>query len=248
MNSRLLALPVLGLLGAGLLHADLVREPFSETHPLKAGARVEVDNTNGEITVQTWDRNEIQITGEKQADNADDLKDLTVEVSATPDSVTVKARRTRDEGWLNLFHWNDREAVNFKITVPANLGQEDIHTVNGSVSVVGGSGAVSIRGVNGSIRAADLGGNASISTVNGTVKAQFKAVSPGGKLAFSSVNGTISVVLPRSADVDARTSTVNGHVSSAFPINSREGGGNPVLVTAHTVNGTIRLMAEPDQG
>jgi hypothetical protein len=253
MNLRLCSFALLGLASAGLLRAETYREAFNETRPLSPGGRVEVANTNGAVTIRTWDRNEVQITGEKEAGDPETLKQPHVEIEATPDSVRVEAKEDL-QGWRSLFHWNRHESVRFILTVPAGARLDAVHTVNGAIDIAGVTGPVRASSVNGSVRATGLAGAAHISTVNGSVHAEFAAVANRDPLSFSTVNGAITVMLPRSAAVEARTSTVNGRVACDFPYSSRSDDRRPeddrdrfVDLTAHTVNGAITVQAIPDK-
>jgi len=254
MNLRLCSLALLSLASAGLLQAETFREPFNEVRPLSPAGRVEVDNTNGAITIRTWDRNEVQIAGEKEASDKDALQDLQVEIQATPDAVIVRARKI-NRSWFSIFNWGRAESIRFNLMVPVGAHLDSIHTVNGAVDIAGVTGAVRASSVNGAVRATGLGGGAHISTVNGAVHAEFASAAIHEPLSFSTVNGAILVMLPRSALVEARTSTVNGRVVSDFPYSrrsDRERGADdlkdrPIDVSAHTVNGAITVQAVPDK-
>jgi hypothetical protein len=253
MNLRFCSLALLCFASAGLLQAETFREPFNEVRPLSPAGRVEVDNTNGAITVRTWDRNEVRIAGEKVASDQDALQDLQIEIEATPDSVVVRAKKLH-RSWLSIFDWGRSESIRFDLMVPAGARLDSIHTVNGAVDIAGVTGAVRASSVNGAVRATGLGGGAHISTVNGAVHAEFASAAIHEPLSFSTVNGAIMVMLPRSALVEARTSTVNGRVVSDFP--SARGDaepasddlkGRPIDFSAHTVNGAITVRAVPDK-
>jgi DUF4097 and DUF4098 domain-containing protein YvlB len=73
----------------------------------------------------------------------------------------------------------------------------------------------------------------------------------GDHTEFSTVNGTVTVSLPASVNADVEMHTVNGHLSSDFPLtvegsfsprrlHAMLGKGGPTLRLS-TVNGSIRL-------
>jgi DUF4097 and DUF4098 domain-containing protein YvlB len=252
MNLRLLALPFLAVLAIGPVRADEhpFKEPFSRSGPFRADGRVTLENVNGGIVIETWDRNEIRIEGEKSARTEEELKliELTMEVSESRADIKVRLPKRRS-GWFG----NDsvRGGVKFKLTIPANAALERIKTVNSSVEIQGVRGPLDAETVNGRIRAHDLGGNARLRTVNGQLEASFVDVPAGRDLSFNTVNGSIRVTLPANAGFELRTSVVNGHVDCAFPlemqgridrkrVSGKVGDGRAALA-ASSVNGSIRI-------
>ncbi len=98
---------LLGLLTAGLAHADVLKESYSETHPLDPQGRVQVANVNGSIVIRTWDRPEVSVQVDKTAGNEDYLKAIHVEIESAPSSLSVKTIFPRHEfTWHDLFDWS----------------------------------------------------------------------------------------------------------------------------------------------
>src|SRR5436305_1099753 len=56
---------VCGLLLVAAAGADTLKDHFNQTVPLKPGSEVRLTNVNGGVTVDAWDRNEVQIEAEK---------------------------------------------------------------------------------------------------------------------------------------------------------------------------------------
>ncbi len=94
-------------------------------------------------------------------------------------------------------------------------------------------------------------GEARANTVNGSIKGEMGQASWAGTLKMSTVNGGITLTLPGDLNSDVRFTTVNGVISSEFPvtvigtISKRRlegtiGAGGRVL-SLDTVNGTVTL-------
>jgi len=47
--------------------AGEVRQEFHQTYPFSATGRVSVENLNGEVKINVWDRNEVQVDAFKRA-------------------------------------------------------------------------------------------------------------------------------------------------------------------------------------
>ena len=144
--------------------------------------------------------------------------------------------------------------VDFKVRVPAGV-TFDANTVNGAVTARSLSGPVRAHTVNGTcdIETAQSG---EASTVNGNVTARIGRVAAADRLDFSTVNGSITLRLPDRFDADLAGSTVNGSISTDFPVTvqgkwgprSMHGtiGRGGAKLKASTVNGSIRLTTHAD--
>jgi DUF4097 and DUF4098 domain-containing protein YvlB len=128
-------------------------------------------------------------------------------------------------------------------------------TVNGDVEASRiGSDALA-ETVNGDINIS-ASGVAEAKTVNGSIKAAMGNANWPNDLMFNTVNGSITLEFPSALSTEMRAETLNGDISSDFPMNTQsaqEGGrGRPKRVSAtigsggrnlelKTVNGSISL-------
>ena len=72
----------------------------SETHTFKVGAspRVTLDTFDGSIEVHSWDRPEVEVIVEKQAQDETLLQQIVVEPSQDGDTVTLRVRGPANRG------------------------------------------------------------------------------------------------------------------------------------------------------
>src|SRR5215467_12370489 len=76
-----------------------ISKEFSEKYPLESGGSFELQNVNGTVQVQGWDRNEVEVHAIKTAkNNESDLDRVSIEVDAKPHSVSVATRYPQNEG------------------------------------------------------------------------------------------------------------------------------------------------------
>jgi DUF4097 and DUF4098 domain-containing protein YvlB len=147
--------------------------------------------------------------------------------------------------------WENDVSVEFTVRIPAGV-RLAARTVNGSVEASSLQSDVEARSVNGRI-ALSTTGIASAQTVNGSIDASLGQRVWTEPLRFNTVNGSIDLNLPSGIDADLRAETLNGGVSSDFPITIRGwqrrrriagtiGNGGREL-DLHTVNGSIRLRS-----
>jgi len=253
MKNRLLCVLAFAFVFAAAAHADdySFKEPFTRTAPFKASGKVSLENINGEISIRTWDKNEILIEGEKSAKTEEELKliDLKIDVSENDAAITVRLPK-RSGGF---FGNSIRASVRFALTVPVTAVLDKIETVNSGVTIDGVRGSVHASSVNGGIRATGLGADANLRSVNGAVHATFATVQADQQLTFKTVNGSVHVGLPKDAGVKFHASVVNGNIDCDFPltlggkVHSRNLAGTigdgRASREAGSVNGSVHLEA-----
>jgi len=252
-------LRLLALLSAALAFTALARaehypftEPFSRTGAFAAAGELSLENVNGDVTVRTWDKNEILIEGEKRARSADELAAIDLKIELSPDRAGVKVKLPKRPG---AFGNTIRAAVTFTITLPRSATIAKLDTVNASVKIEGLDGAIRAETVNGGITVIDAGGNIHLETVNGGIR--LNASRPPGsgcQIHTETVNGRIVIALPRATGAELKAEVVNGHIACAFPLTLHRGGigkrhleatigAGGAAISAETVNGNIDIQS-----
>lgn len=242
--ARVLAFTVIALLLAGGASAEKRTQKIEKTYRLEAGGQVVLENVNGGITVETWDRDrvELQIVKEVKAGSRQDaekaLEEFEVAIDSTPQRLHVQARKPRNEdggllGWLGgdriqysaSFHLRiprradlEIDTVNGGVEVRELEGRLDVDTVNGRVVLARTAGNAHVSTTNGRIEVAQARGTLTASTTNGSIGAEMEAVDPGADLRFSTTNGSVEVHLPRDLGAHLRARTTNGGISTDFPV------------------------------
>src|SRR5216684_1608837 len=121
-----------------------ITKEFNQTYPLQPGGSFELQNVNGTVNVQGWDRDEVEIRAVKTArEKLSDLDRVSIVVTAKPESVSVVTRYPQDEGV--------EVAVEYTIHVPYAAHLEHIGTVNGTLRVSGVDEIRDLQTVNGNI-------------------------------------------------------------------------------------------------
>ena len=240
------------------------KEDFKKTLPLKKGGTFSLMNVNGNVTIETWTREEVEIQAEKavrgQRENLDRIK---IEIEAGPTSVVV------DTVFPKIPRFRGR--VTYEIKVPEDMDLEMIKSVNGNVRISGPFGDVKARTTNGSIRLQDASGQIFCSTTNGNIDAvdirgdilarstngslHLEIASVEGEITATTTNGSITLdVLSGNVDADLEARTTNGHISLDFPvtipagwssskrrIEGKLGNGGP-QISLKTTNGSVRIQ------
>lgn len=222
------------------------KNDFSQTYPLHAGGSFDLQNVNGTVDVQGWDRDEVEIHAVKTArQKLSDLERVSIEVTAKPDSVSVTTRYPQSEGV--------EVSVEYTVHVPHAAHVEHIGTVNGSLRVSGVDEIRDLHTVNGNIEVYEGGGNVHARTTNGNVRLELAHLRELGDTRAETTNGSVLLAVPAGTQADLEAQCLNGDFRSELPlvlqgtlrrreVHGRLGNGGPPI-HLHTVNGGIRVVA-----
>lgn len=233
MRTLLLAAALCLVPQAGTAQPETIQPAKAEktvetrTYALKSGSVLTVKNVNGAITVEAWDREQVEFRGEFKPSSRDEQ--VKVEIDRTAKGLEIVGKPPKSqEGWGSYRGAECR----MELKVPRHVLAR-ISTVNGAVSLKGTQGETSLESVNGAVTATAHGDGLKAKTVNGAIHVD--AVK--GALQMNTVNGAIAA-----RDLDAQghgieASTVNGSVTlQAQGLKGR--------LTASTLNGNLSLKAK----
>jgi len=236
---------------AGLAAAEAgYEETVDQSYPLAAGGSVSLENINGDVSIEVWERDEVRVFAVKSASSPELLDELEVKVDANKNRVRIDTHYPSMNG---SDHGHRRfTKVEYTVTVPRTAILDDIELVNGNLTVVGIEGGIDAGTVNGDIMVRECAGSASLGTVNGGIEAHIDRLSYDDKLDLESVNGRLELYLASSLGADLSADTVNGSLKNDFGIEVRRGkyvgsdfhgsvGGGGARVSLETVNGSINV-------
>lgn len=200
--------------------ADVERD-FSKTYDFDSDGVIRIENINGNIEIEGWDRKQIQFEYTATADNDEDLEGVEVDVDASSDKFSVGVDFKQKKSW---FGWNSSSGeVAFRLKVPHEAVLKIIESVNGDISIEEVLGDIKAETVNGKVSIENAGGDVSADTINGKVKIVMKNFTGDQRIAADSVNGDIVVYLPENQGFKLDTETLNGDLSNEFGIEVDEG-------------------------
>jgi len=228
-----------------------------QTFALSPGGVVSLENINGDVTIEVWDRDEIRVYAVKTASSPELLDALKVEIEANADAVRIEtdypsSRDLHDEGRDHDTRERRHMKVEYTLTVPRFAVIDDVDLVNGNLLVVGVLGGADAETVNGNIVVRDGEGATSLATVNGGIELYLDRIADSGQVELETVNGTIDLYLSPSIGADIRAESVNGTLSNDLGLTVSKGkyvgssfkgsiGGGGTRVDLETVNGSIKV-------
>jgi hypothetical protein len=243
--SRAAALFVLVLGAIWAVPSYAISKEFNQSYPLQPGGSFELQNVNGTVDVQGWDRNDVEVHAVKTAKQKEsDLDRVSIEVDAKPSAVSVTTRYPQNEGV--------EVAVVYTIHVPHGARVEHLGTVNGTLRVSGVDAVEDLHTVNGDIEVFEAGGSIHAHTTNGNVRLELVRLQEKTGATAETTNGSLVLAVPSDTQADLEARCLNGNFFSELPIamestqHPREmhgklgRGGAPIQL--RTVNGGIRVI------
>ena len=222
-----------------------------ETRALASTGEVIVENVNGPVTIETWDKPEVRLVAVKSARTDADLKALEVRIDSTEKRFAAKTvYLDKDGSWIKKF--TNTGEVRYTLTVPHTATLRRIETVNGAISIANAHGRVAAKTVNGRIEARGLRHEVELSTVNNSILAEFDAIADKQDIALDTVNGSVHLRIPADAGADVTASTINGTIENDFGLScdstkwvgrKLEGtiGNGAARIRLKTINGAIEI-------
>jgi DUF4097 and DUF4098 domain-containing protein YvlB len=232
---------------------DELTEEFHQSYPLTLTGRVSIANINGNVHISAWDGNEVKIDAVKRAYSRERLSEATIDVTNTPDSVSIKTKYPeRTQTFDSRTRENNPASIEYTLTVPRGARIDGVALVNGSLDIEGVQGDVRASLVNGRVKADDLSGEVNLSAVNGAIEVNAAGLAESKGVNLSAVNGSIVLSVPSGASAHVRASTVHGQISNDLGLTVEEGqyvgrnlsgqiGSGGPRIRLNNVNGSITI-------
>lgn len=239
---------------------DKFREDFRESKEFAAGGSIEVENSNGGVTISTWNQNRVEITGTKYAISPETLKQVKIDITQTGSMLRIRTvapqgvrgygaryelkvpatvnldRIKTSNGGVEIEGVKGSARINTSnggVTVRNHTGDVDVDTSNGKIELTRVVGRMRLDTSNGGIHLEAVEGELNADTSNGRIEGDIANPKPGSTIRLDTSNGGIDLTLDKYADNPIVASTSNGGVKLRLPadINAR--------LIASTSNGSI---------
>ncbi len=218
---------------------------FVKRYPLRAAGSVTVENIQGDISVEAWDRAEAEVmvmmNALGPAASADDVR-----IDAVADGARLELRTLYPQ------RSEDPVRVTYRLRVPRQVRLERLRTVVGNIRVCDIEGSVDARTLNGNIEEINVTGGVTARTLNGNIAVSVRSLAGrSAAIHMETVNGHLVLGLPGEASAALSLATVAGRIESniALKVSDTPGdtswkatlgqGGTPVRM--RTVRGNIHV-------
>jgi hypothetical protein len=238
---------VLSVLVAAAIWASpcfAINKDFHQSYPLQPGGSFELQNVNGPVEIEGWDKDEVEIDAIKIAkEKESDIDRVSIEIDAKPNEVSVSTRYPQNEGV--------EVAVMYTVHVPHGARVEHVATINGTLKVAGVDTIVDMHTVNGNIEVYEGGGGVHAHTTNGNVHLELMHCLDELGMTAETTNGSVLLAVPQDMQANLEARSLNGSFYSELPFSLESSlrpremrgkfgkGGAPIRL--NTVNGGIRI-------
>lgn len=217
------------LISQHLIFASTVRETFKKSIHFSEGGFLSLSNSNGNVDIISWDKDEVEIIAYKEVRSSDRksaeklIEKLEVEIRQSDDEIIIKTHHPKGSSGSGFFSWlfgtgGVSFSVEYEIKVPKRTDL-NIHTTNGGLRIEDVTGRMRLESTNGKINARDISGLTRCETTNGSIKIEFVEVAEGDEMTFRTTNGSIKLYLPEDFGADeVDLKTTNGYIDSDFPM------------------------------
>jgi hypothetical protein len=215
------------------------------------GGRVAVENIQGEVVVEGWDRAEVEIAALKSgADPGVRVDDVRVVTEVGDHSLTFKT--------VYPAHPDKPLRVNYRLRVPHEVRLASLRTLEGNILVRSVQGPVDARTLSGNIEELDVAGRVVARALTGSILVSLRALPASSTpLLLDTVNGNVALLLPPRPNANLELSTVSGTIEGNYPfqVSSVPGdstrrtrlGRGGVTISLRTVRGSIRVGERDDR-
>ncbi len=250
------------ILQAGAFQGYNEKEDFHKTFSLDKDGTFSLINLNGSVSIETWNRDEVDIRAEKSVrGRRDNLDKIKIEIESGSNRILVNTVFPKIRSF--------RGKVRYEIRVPEGLQLEKIRSVNGNIDIHGpvtdvratttngnitiseASGQLVFSTTNGKVNAKDIHGEISARSTNGSINLEVDSISD--EVMARTTNGGISLTIDsKNIDADIEARTTNGRINIDFPVtiqggqiskrrlDGRIGDGGP-LISLKTTNGSVKI-------
>ena len=194
-------------------------EKFSKTVPLAKGGSLDLANISGDIVVTGGAGDQVVIDAVKRGKTAEDLKAVTIEVTATATRVEVRAQYPRERRNVNV-------SVDFTVSVPRGA-RVRVHSVSGDLKVATVDGGLTAETVSGDVVLTSVAQLETARSVSGNVT--IETGGSDGDLSVESVSGDVVLKAVKARAIE--TKSVSGGLDLADVICER--------VKASSISGDI---------
>ncbi len=218
------------------------RSSFRRTLDLGPGGTVSLKNARGDIEVEGWGEEKVEISAEERRTFPSARRfyvsswrqsGLNVRVESSPGSVRIETDPAiqRDEA----------RRVNFALFVPHSVRLQSIRNKSGDVRVADIYGSVELDLGEGTVKIENFSGSVDVRLGTGDVEAELLDLRQEDEVRITTERGDIRLYLEPQAEVRLEASAPRGNVLSDFDLGKEEGPAQKTRLALTAFNGDIRI-------
>jgi len=197
-----------------------------KTYSLPDGGSFIIDNHNGKIEIESWDKQEVDIDVIERRGSTDDK--IEIEITVSHNRIRIHTIQPDQDRWFWRVNWRSPSAddtikvpKNVEIETKSHNGRIDIANINGDVEVNSHNGEIRILSITGDLYVSGHNGGVEIDRLDGSLTIK----THNGDIELDRINGDIHAKAHNSTirmrDVVSRdiyTETHNGRITCDFDL------------------------------
>jgi hypothetical protein len=175
---------------------------ITKSYSLDADASFTVRNMNGNVTVEGWDKETLEVRVVKRGGSPEERDRARVMYGKTDDRLTLLSEGKR----------GGPVKVAYEIKLPRSLRQLEINSDEAEVKIAGMSGTVVADVKQGGLEFVDVTGTTRGKLIKGDTKVSYPGGPPTGTQEFSVVRGNVEIKLADAMSADVKAETLDGDI------------------------------------
>jgi hypothetical protein len=198
---------------------------------VSAHPRLSLSNVRGSITIETHDRDEIQVTAVKRVQGCRDPDRTEIVIDQRGDLVAAETRHKQ------VLPWQDHKpcAVDYTVYVPASC-RMSARQVEGIISITGVSGRVDVNAVQGDVHMHHLSGRTQVKVVS----AKIDGTDWQGRARLETVSGAVRIAGAQLSRIEASTVSADLILDTGLEDDGR--------YRLNSVSGNVTFYLPPGRG
>jgi len=218
------------------------KSSFTRTLTLKPGGAVSLENARGNIEIEGWDEEKVEISAEGKRGYPPSRRlyvstwrqpDLEIRIKTTPDSISIETDPTIQK--------DDTRLVNYVLRVPQSIRLQSIRNRSGDIRVADLYGGIDVDLEEGTVRIENFSGSVDVRLGNGDVEAEVLDLRPEDEVQITTERGDIRLYLEPQADIRLEASAPRGSILSDFDLGKEEEPAQKTRLSLTALNGDIRI-------
>jgi hypothetical protein len=205
----LIMIPVL----AGGLRCQETRE-ITKTVELNADGRVSIDTYKGSITLETWEKPQVEISATIEPDGSgrrdrEKVRDTRIQIDDSPSNLSIKTDydrvRSHSSWFFGLFEWDNTGSlpfVHYRIKMPATASLK-IKDYKSDTKIRGIKARLDVDTYKGTVAVEGLGGPVDLETYKGEASVTLDRIA--GNCRLETYKGRIELSVPKDAGFELET-------------------------------------------
>jgi hypothetical protein len=198
-------------------------------------------NLQGDIVVEGWDEDRVELKVTKRGGSAEDRQAARVGLTQTDELLALSSADNR------------QVKISYEVKLPRSLERMELSSRSGDMKVSRFRGSLAVSLQNGDIELDDVRGPVEAKLVNGDIEVVYRDAERDGPHELTNVNGDVTLRLVEGMDADLKATIVNGSIDvdsrlgfqaqkrqPGWHVDTRLGDGGTPL-TVKNVNGSIKF-------